>query len=98
MNRTPKEIILQRRKQMAVHSCLYYEMNENIVSDDQWQKWADELEQLQRDYPEHQNIGFMDSQFYDWTGATGNHLNHRHPWTYKKALQLLEYRRKNRIK
>ena len=37
---------------MAVHSCLYYMMDESIISDDTWQKGADELEQLQRKHPE----------------------------------------------
>ena len=91
MERTPREIILQRRKQMAVHSCLYYMMDESIVSDDQWQRWADELERLQQAHPECMKIGFMDSEFRDWTGATGAHLNHRHPWTYAKAQRVLEY-------
>ena len=44
-----KERIRQRRAQMLVHSCLYYELNENIVDDHTWQKWADELEVLQRE-------------------------------------------------
>ena len=91
MSRTVREIILQRRKQMAVHSCLYYMLDESIVSDDQWQRWADELERLQQAHPEHMKIGFMDSEFRDWTGATGAHLNHRHPWTWVKAQRILEY-------
>jgi NAD-dependent DNA ligase len=91
MERNVREIILQRRKQMAVHSCLYYMMDESIVSDDQWQRWADELERLQNAHPEFMKIGFMDSEFRDWTGATGAHLNHRHPWTRIKAERILEY-------
>ena len=42
-----QELIKRRRAQMLIHSCIYYEMNTNIVSDDTWQKWADELESLQ---------------------------------------------------
>ena len=63
--RTIREVILQRRKQMAVHSCLYYMMDESIVSDDQWQRWADELERLQNAHPELMKLGFMDSEFRD---------------------------------
>ena len=64
--KTPREIILQRRKQMAVHSCIYYALDESIISDDTWQSWADELEQLQRNHPECMKIGFMDAEFYDY--------------------------------
>ena len=86
---TIPEKIKQRRAQMLIHSCIYYELNDNIVSDHKWQQWADELEALQKKYPEHMNIGFYDKHFADWTGATGNHLPHRDPWVYFKALHLL---------
>ena len=48
---TIKEKIRQRRRQMLVHSYIYYELDDNIVSDAQWAKWAKELEQLQKNYP-----------------------------------------------
>jgi NAD-dependent DNA ligase len=97
-NQTIKEKIKQRRAQMLVHSCIYYEMNDNIVSDHQWQAWADELEQLQKDHPEECQIGYFDYEFRDWDGSTGNHLPHRHPLVYNKAKWLLDYhRRKDKI-
>ena len=89
---TIEEKIRQRRAQMLVHSCIYYELNDNIVSDHKWQQWADELEKLQSDYPDKVNIGFYDHHFKDWTGATGNHLPHRDPWVMRKSKQLLERR------
>ena len=52
---TPEEIaelITRRRRQLLVHSIIYYHMNDNIITDNQWAKWAIELEELQRDYPE----------------------------------------------
>lgn len=85
-----KARIRQRRAQMLVHSCIYYELNDSVVSDDQWQKWADELERLQREHPEFTKIGFFDWEFRDWTGATGAHLNHREPWVLAKAKYVLE--------
>lgn len=81
-----KEKIKQRRSQMLIHSCIYYEMDDNLVSDEKWQQWADELTELQK---ECQDIGFYDSEFYDWNGSTGSHLPHRDPWVYGKALQLI---------
>ena len=46
------ELILQRRLQMLVHSYIYYELNDNIISDNTWSKWAVELADLQNKYPE----------------------------------------------
>ena len=90
---TIEEKIKQRRAQMLIHSCIYYELNDNIVSDHQWQEWADELEKLQRENPQRCTIGFYDYEFRDWTGATGNHLPHRDPWVFSKAQQILDYDR-----
>ena len=78
---------------MLIHSCLYYELDDNIVDDHTWQRWADELYQLQTDNPKDCKINFFDREFSDWTGATGNHLNHRHPWTLSKARRILDYHR-----
>lgn len=90
------EKIRQRRAQMLIHSCIYYELNDNIVSDHQWQAWADELEQLQLKYPEHMEIGFFDWEFRNWNGATGNHLPHRHPWVFSKAHYILNLHERTR--
>jgi NAD-dependent DNA ligase len=85
-----KAKIRQRRAQMLVHSCLYYELNESIVSDHTWQEWADELEALQTNNPECVKLNFFDNEFRDWSGATGNHLPHRHPWVLKQSQYILK--------
>jgi hypothetical protein len=84
-----KEKIKQRRAQMLIHSCIYYELDSNIVSDHKWQEWAEELDQLQKDNPDCLNLGFYDKNFLDWDGTTGAHLPHRNRWVYNKALNLL---------
>jgi len=66
-----KELIRRRRGQMIVHSCIYYHLNENIVSDDQWQEWANELRDLQHQYPDCKGIDYYDNEFDDWNGDTG---------------------------
>ena len=85
-----KAKIRQRRAQMLVHSCLYYAMDETVVDDHTWQRWANELATLQQEYPEFMNIGFYDKHFVDWDGTTGNHLPHRDPWVRMKAEYILE--------
>jgi hypothetical protein len=84
-----KVLIRRRRAQMLVHSYLYYELDDSIISDDLWQQWANELEELQRKYPKLCKIEYYDTIFKDWDGTTGNHL----PRTIiieKKALQVKE--------
>jgi NAD-dependent DNA ligase len=89
-----KAKIRQRRAQMLIHSCIYYELDDSIVSDHRWQNWADELEKMQSDNPDCCNIGFFDSEFANWTGATGNHLPHRHPWVLSKSRYIIDLHRK----
>lgn len=71
---TIKEKIKQRRRQMLVHSYIYYELNQNIVSDHKWAEWAKELAQLQKDYPEESKAVEEYEQFKDWDGSSGAFL------------------------
>ena len=89
-----QELIKRRRQQMLVHSCIYYELNDNIIDDHTWQTWADELQELQTKHPHLCQIDDWDYYFKNWDGATGNHLPHRHPKVYYKSLQILEYARR----
>ena len=82
---TLSEKIRQRRIQMLVHSYIYYHMDSNIVSDDKWQQWADELTELQK---RKQIIGFYDKEFADWSGASGAFLPFD-PWVKERAKNLL---------
>lgn len=95
---TVKEKIRQRRAQMLVHSCAYYELDEQMVDDHTWQKWADELTKLQTDNPDCVKIGFYDDVFANWDGSSGYHLPHRDPWVMNKTQYLLrfEYERRDR--
>lgn len=69
-----KALIKRRRAQMLVHSYLYYAKDEPIISDDQWQAWANELTKLQNDNPKLCKLGYYDKDFSDWDGSTGMHL------------------------
>lgn len=72
---TIEERIRQRRRQMLVHSYIYYELNDSIISDATWSKWAKELAQLQKDYPEESKRVEEYEQFQDWDGSSGAFLN-----------------------
>lgn len=82
---TIPERIQQRRVQMLTHSYLYYQLDAPIVSDETWQRWADELTALQRQHSA--GIGFYDAAFADWDGSTGMHLP-RDEWVRQNALRL----------
>lgn len=70
------EKIQQRRYQMLVHSYIYYEMNENIISDSQWSQWAMELVELQHKYPDiAEQVPYADD-FADWDGSSGAFLTY----------------------
>lgn len=83
-----QEKIRQRRAQMLVHSYLYYEMDQTLITDHQWQEFANELVKLQAECPE--AIGFYDKEFEGWDGTTGFHLP-RDNWVRGKAAELTRY-------
>lgn len=82
------EKILQRRAQMLVHSCLYYEFDTNIVPDTKWDEWARELVQLQKDYPEISKEVRWYEYFEDWDASTGAFLPLKDEWVIKKAKEI----------
>ena len=82
------ELIKRRRLQMLIHSCLYYELNTELISDAQFDAWALALAEL---LSKHSNVysDRFDQYFEDWTGDTGMHFNHRDPWVLNKAEYLV---------
>ena len=71
------EKIQRRRYQMLVHSYIYYEMNENIISDSQWSQWAVELAELQAKYPDISKQVIYAEDFEGWDGSSGAFLTYR---------------------
>ena len=64
---TIEEKIRQRRSQMLIHSHIYYEMDDNIVDDHTWQRWADELAELQDKNPDNVRLDFTTKSLKDGT-------------------------------
>ena len=83
------EKIQQRRLQLLIHSCIYYEMNQNIISDKKWDEWARELKKLQEDYPDISRQVEWYTAFIDWDASTGAFLPLKDEWVVKKAKWLL---------
>lgn len=72
MTRQQLEAIVRRRRQMLIHSYLYYGADTHIIDDHTWTKWAQQLQRLQAKYG--WKVGFYDAVFKDWNGSTGHHL------------------------
>ena len=94
MNQEILEKINQRRRQILVHSCIYYRMGEQVISDYQFDKWAYELVDLQNNYPEESRKGVYYDFFVHFDGSTGFDLPTGNPEIYSKALQVLNYSKK----
>ena len=84
------ELIKRRRLQILVHSCLYYELDNNIISDEMYDKWAIELEKLMKENPGVYSDRF-DMAFSNWDSSSGFDLPLRDPWVIWKAKQLLKH-------
>ena len=70
------EKIQRRRYQMLVHSYIYYEMDENLISDSLWSQWAMELAELQIKYPDIAKAVEYAIDFEDWDGSSGAFLTY----------------------
>ena len=84
------EKIQQRRYQMLIHSCIYYRLNDNYISDTQWNEWAHELANLQDTYPEISSKVTLYEYFKDWDGSSGAFLPLDLDWVIWKAKMLLQ--------
>ena len=83
------ELIKRRRLQLLIHSCIYYRLNDNIISDHKFDRLAKELVELQEKYPEiSKQVEWYDA-FKDWDGSTGAFLPLGDPWVISKAKYLL---------
>ena len=81
--------IQQRRYQLLIHSCIYYKMDQNIISDKKWDQFARELLDLQTRYPIISRNVTLYEYFKDWDASTGAFLPISEPWVIFKAKYLL---------
>ena len=86
------ELITRRRRQILVHSVIYYKMDDNIVSDAQWAEWGKELYRLQKEYPRIAAECPYADGFKGFDPSTGYSLPLSDPWAINKALYLLRLR------
>ena len=87
-----RELINRRRRQILVHSIIYYTMDDNLISDHTWAEWAKELCELQEQYPEIADECVYADAFSEFDASTGYNLPLDDRWGNRKARQLLNYR------
>ena len=83
------ELIQQRRFQILIHSCIYYQFNSNLISDKKFDSWARELAQLQLDYPEIAKQVMYAEEFEGFDGTTGFDLPLENEWVMNKAKIIM---------
>lgn len=83
--------INQLRRFILVHSIIYYRFNNNLISDDEWDRKAVELYNLQSKYPEIAKHCVYADEFEDFDYSTGENLPMEDPWAVGKAEQLLAW-------
>lgn len=69
-----KELITRRRRQILVHSAIYYRLNSSIIEDHTFDKWCNELVELQEKHPEIASECPYNVSFHDFEGQTGYDL------------------------
>lgn len=93
---TITEKIQQRRYQMLIHSFIYYQLGDNLVSDHDFDRWAKELVELQEKYPEESRKARYYGEFMSFDGSSGFDLPYHYPEIQSIAYKLLRnWRDKN---
>lgn len=91
------ELMIRRRRQILVNSCIYYEFGQSIITDQQYDKWGKELVKLNKENPDLARRGEFFDIFQDYDGTTGYHLPLDGNWIRWKANQLIKYAKKHSL-
>lgn len=85
-----EERINRLRRQVLVHSIIYYRLGTSVIDDSVFDSRARELAQLQKDHPKQsENVEYMREAFRDFTGETGYHLPLDDERAYNVALEIV---------
>ena len=93
VNNSPLSLINRRRRQVLVHSCIYYRFNENIVSDHTFDRWCRELIELQAKYPDIASLCPYHEEFKGLSHASGFDLPYNNPEIVNRAIYLIQLRK-----
>lgn len=85
-------IIARRRRQILLHSVLYYVFDAPVIPDYQFDQWCSDLVALQHAFPEKAAQVPQASAFADFTGSTGFDLPLEDPAAVARALEFAPHR------
>lgn len=86
---TPQEKIDFAARYIIVHSIIYYELDESVISDKKFDKKAAVLVKLMKKYPEEAQNSEYYRAIYDFDGSTGFHLYSRLKKSQKRYLKQI---------
>ena len=92
MNEEVRNLITRRRRQILLHSYIYYEINDNLIDDVTWSKWALDLEQLQSIFPEESASTLYSEEFKGFDHSTGAGLDYFKSEIIDVSNLLIKYR------
>ena len=87
------ELISRRRRQILVHSFLYYQLNESLIDDYTFDTWSKELVNLQSHYPTEAMKSVYAKDFKDFDSSSGYDL----PYS-RMEIQTVGHRLLNFVK
>lgn len=86
---TPQEKIDFAARYIIVHSIIYYELDESVISDKRFDKKASVLVKLMKKYPEEVQNSEYYRAIYDFDGSTGFHLYSRLKKSQRRYLKQI---------
>lgn len=87
------ELINRRQRQILVHSFLYYQLNENIIDDYTFDKWANELASLMKQHENQFKESAYCEVYKDFDGSSGFSLPFSNPEIQSVGYRLLRFYR-----
>ncbi|UJQ86832.1 DNA ligase [Arthrobacter phage Reedo] len=91
-NETIAARIERRRRQILVHSILYYKLDRPLIEDHTYDAWAQELIRLQTEHPEiSEGVAYHRDAFRNFTSSTGYDLPLDDDRANRVARDLLTY-------
>ena len=94
MNSEIIEQITRRRWQILIHSVIYYQLNDNLISDYTYDAWSKELADLQKSYYDESKAAPLYKEFQKFDGSSGYDLPVKDGKYIGKALYLLRISKK----
>lgn len=88
------ELITRKRRQILVHSFLYYQLNENLISDFLFDDWCKHLVELQTTFPKESEKAQYYEEFIGFDGSSGYDLPFHYPEIQSTGYKLIAHRDK----